>query len=359
MPEGVSVFCNCGEVAMIMNELFSVPEVVACAARLSSVSAISHSNDTDHHILSFLKKNVASLMACPSSAEAISAGAAMLSAGKRVLVVTKEPDIIAVKNTAQSRLPLLIFAASYPEDIMALRDTGAIIVFCFSNQELFDTIVQFFRICEDGKVLLPCIIVWDGPVSYSEPFVVVSDQMIKNFLPQLRLPQKLDVKRPSFLGIDETKDFRQQEFKIMESVSKNMSVFDDNWKRKFKRPLPAYEKYMCDDAEFVLVTYGYHSNTAKAAVDTLRAQGKKAGLLRIRVFRPFPAASASEISQKKVAVLDFAVSPGSGSPLYQEIKTAAKFCISFISFQKYLSEKDFLEIFSRLEKSEKEEVFWL
>ncbi len=343
------------------SELLSTPEVVAHAARLSMVDIISYSQDNSFAAVAAAKPLLrCNYMESDSSSSSVIAAMAASAGGKRVFTTLSYPDLHSLKEAALMRVPIVIFAASHPENIMALRDAGCIIVFCESHQELLDTIIRAFRLAEDDKVLLPCIVAWDGPLSYFENLLLPSDQMIKNLLPQIRLPHRLDTKTPSHLGIREKyTELRQQQQKAMESVFKVAVAIDDSWNKKMKRSWPAVEKYHADDAELLLVTYGYHCSTAKAVVGLLRSQGKKAGLVRIRAYRPFPAHALALLKDKKVAVLDFASAPGAASPLFQEIKPLSKLALSFVSLEKYLSEKDFLDIFSKLEKAEKEETFWI
>ncbi len=344
---------------IIKNELLSTPEVVAHAVQLSMVNLVSYAQDSSFPVVEHIKPLMqADVLESDSAASAITAAVAASSVEKRAFVPIAHPDPAAVKEAALVRMPVIIFAAAHPESVMSLRDAGCIIVFCESHQELLDTIIMSFRLCVDSKVLLPCVIAWDGPMNYSEPLSLPSGQIIKNFLPKVKIPHKLDMKNPSHLGHYDAHS-RQQQQKAMESVLKIAALIDENWKKKFKRSWPAVEKYQADDAELLLVTYGYHSSTARAAVNNLRMQGKKVGLVRIRVYRPFPLNALAILKEKKVAVLDFASSSGAFSPLYQEIKPMAKFSLSFISLEKYLSEKDFSDIFAKLEKAEKEEVYWI
>ncbi len=347
-------------------ELLSTPEVAAHAARLSLVNVVSYAQDGSFSVISAAKPSLhCDYLESDSASSAITAAMAAAALEKRAFVPLACPDVQAVKEAARMRMPLVIFSASHPEAVMPLRDAGCIIIFCESHQELLDVIIRSFRLCEDSKVMLPCVVVWDGPLSYFEPLSLPSDQMIRNFLPQLRLPHRLDAKNPSHLGGafahfgDSYAAARQQQEKAMEAVLKLAPALDEQWSKKFKRQWPAAESYKAADADFVLVTYGYHSSTAKAVVDVMRSQGRKVGLVRIRLYRPFPRAALSVLKDRKVAVLDFASAPGAASPLYQEIKPLSKLAVSFVSLEKYLSEKDFLDIFAKLEEAEKEETFWV
>ncbi len=342
-------------------ELLTTAEVAAHAAKLSMASIVSYCQDSCFPVVESLKPMLdAEYLKSVSPSSAIAAAAGASSAEKRVFVPLAHPAAAGVKEIAAMRLPAVIFTAAHPEQVMSLRDAGCAVVFCASHQELLDTIIRAFRLCEDSKILIPCVIAWNSSLGYAEPVLLPSEQMVRNFLPALKLPQRLETKNPSHLDPGEGyAQARQQQGKVMENFLKLAPLLDDSWKKKFKRSWPAVDSHQTEDAELVLVTYGYHAPTARVVVDALRAAGKKVGLVRLRIYRPFPLAQLAFLKEKKVAVLDFASAPGSHSPLYQDIRPLAKFALSFISLEKYLSEKDFLEIFSKLEKAEKEETFWL
>ena len=339
------------------SSFMSASEVVAGAARLCSVSAVAHAQDSAFSVISASKPLLQADYIDASSP--VSAALGVSAVGRRVLAVASRLEQEAVREAAAMRLPVVVFSGARPEDVFSLRDAGCLIALCGSHQEMLDTFVAAYRLCEDSRILLPCVVSWNGPLDYSEPLYIPSDKAVKNLLPPIKLPHRLDVKSPSHLDGGNYRHARQQQEKAMEAAARQSKLLDEAWKKKFRRALPAVETYMAEDAELVLLTYGYHSATARAAVDAMRARGKKAGLVRIRLYRPFPAAELLFLGGKKVAVLDFASAPGSCSPLFQETRHIAKLSLGFVSLEKYISERDIALIFDALEKSDREKTFWL
>jgi pyruvate ferredoxin oxidoreductase alpha subunit len=136
-----------------------------------------------------------------------------------------------------------------------------------------------------------------------------------------------------------------------------MGKINEKWKLKFKRYYPCVEKYYLEGSDYAIVISGSESSTAKAAVNKLREQGEKVGLLRIRVLRPFPADDVQNALKdiKKIAVIDKDISLGSSGILHSEIKSISS---NFIATSR-LSEKDIFDIYKRLKESEEEESVWL
>lgn len=242
----------------------------------------------------------------------------------------------------------------------AMRDAGWLLFLCESVQEVMDSIVLAYRIAEDNKVLLPAIVNIDGIANMREVVNVPNKKIIDNFLPKLRLPKKL--KDNATFGspvLDEYQEFREQQQLAMKNAAKLVKATGEKWYEKFKRTFGLVEHYFLADADYALVTAGFYSSTAKAAVSRLRQQGEKVGLLRLRVARPWPHDEVFDALKnlKKVAVIDRGVSLGATGFMHNELLSHS-FCSSFISY-KPLSEKDFLDIFQRLKKQEKPETVWL
>lgn len=241
--------------------------------------------------------------------------------------------------------------------VMALRDSGYLMFFPETNQEIFDSVLLAYRIGEDSKVLLPSIINLDGLPNLMEPLQPATDQSVKTFLPKFNAP-KLDVKKPLMFDVysDNHQEGKLQLSKAMDNAADLVNKVGEKWKQKFHRFHGLVDRFMTEDAETIIVTMGYHSATAKAAVKRLREQGKKVGVLRIRVFRPWPAAAVqSVLDGKKVLVFDQAVSTGIGGILRAHVGKGS----SLICLGKYPSEKDFMDAVARVEKSEKDLKLWL
>lgn len=298
-----------------------------------------------------------------SSSDVFSAATGSTAVGRRTLVPASSPLAYEAFSAPFLRLPFVAVNVARslhgvkPDHtaIMALRDAGYVMYFPESNQEIHDTIVLAYRVGEDQKVLLPSIVNIDFP-TLMEPVQPATEHSMKGFLS--KLPARLDVKKQTVLDIysDSYDSGRLQMSKAMENAAELVKKAGEKWKQKFHREFGLVEKYMTDDAETVIVIMGYHSPTAKAAVQKLRAQGKKVGVLRVRVFRPWPALAVSEALQnKKVLVFDQAVSVGIGGILRAHIGRGS----SLVCLGKYPSEKDFMDAVVRVEKSEKDLKLWL
>jgi len=302
--------------------------------------------------------------------EVSSAGDAFAAAigsatGKRTFVPASSPLSYEVFTTPFMRLPFLAVNMSRSQhgikvdhtSVMALRDAGYIMIFPESNQEIYDSVIQTYKVCEDPNVMLPAIINIDGLPSFSEPVQLSSEQTVKNFLPKYRL--KFDTKKPTHLEMysDNYSEGKMQMGKAMENAINLINKVDEQWKQKFRRTYGLVERYMIEDAETVIVTMGYHTSTARAAVRKMRSEGKKVGLLKIRVFRPWPRAAVAKALEnaKRVIVFEQAVSVGIGGILRAHIGKGSQ----LICLGKYPSERDFMEAVSRVEKADKDIKLWL
>ena len=213
-------------------------------------------------------------------------------------------------------------------DSLAQRDTGWLQIYCESNQEVLDTVIQAFKIAE--QVLLPTMLVLDAFVlSHTSEAVNVPDQaQVDGFLPPRRAEYKLDVSDPhAFGGLVAPAHYMELRYKMQRSMEEAIDVarrVDREFGQVFGRSYGLVEEYRMDDAEIVLVTSSTITSTSRVVVDELRAEGKKIGLLKVRLFRPFPAAEirAALRGAKKVGVVDRNISFGHGGIFAAEIKSA-------------------------------------
>lgn len=333
-------------------EFLSVTGSVVQAAFLSSIDIIPHYLESP--VLEKLADKDVHLLDCPSASSCLSAASAAVSSEKRTFTLIHNPDSVVMAEASSMKLPFVCAIISDQDVFLSMRDTGAVLILAENNQDLLDSIVRAYRLCEDNKILLPCVIGFDGPEDFSEPVDIPSDQSIKKFLPQLKIPHKLGTK-----GWESQKDAIKNREKSMENVFRIAPEIDAAWKKKFNRSWPAVEQYKTEDADFVLITAGYHSSTAKAAIDTLREQGKKVGIARLRLIRPFPSAALKGLEGKKTGVLDTSFIPGFGGVLHAEV---SRFLPSTSVIQtRYLTEKDVTAAFSHLEKDndQKDVPVWL
>ena len=213
-------------------------------------------------------------------------------------------------------------------DSLAQRDTGWIQYYCESNQETLDTVIQAYRVAE--QVLLPAMLVLDAFfLSHtSEPVEIPQQALVDEYLPPYRPEYKLDIEDPrAFGGITMPGEYMELRYKIQEAMEEALQVAhaaDLEFQERFGRGYGLVEPYMLDGAELALVTSGTVTSTARLVVQELRAQGVPVGGLKIRLFRPFPAAEVRHhLSKvKKIAVIDRNISFGHGGIFAQEVKSA-------------------------------------
>ena len=211
-------------------------------------------------------------------------------------------------------------------DSLSQRDTGWMQVYCEDNQEVLDATIQAFRIAE--LVNLPMMITFDAFfLSHTSEVVDIPDQEeVDRFLPKYDPEFFLNTKDPrSFGALTSPDHYMEMRYKIQSGMDKALKVSKEvfqEFNQIFGRQYDLVEKYKMDDAQVVLVTAGTVTSTSKEVVDELRDKGEKVGLLKIRMFRPFPAEEILEAlkGRKKVLVLDRNMSPGLGGIFAQEVK---------------------------------------
>lgn len=213
-------------------------------------------------------------------------------------------------------------------DSLAQRDTGWIQLYCADGQEALDTTLQAYRLAE--MVNLPVMVVLDAFfLSHTyEPVDIPSQEEVDSFLPPFVPRFRMDSNDPhTFHGVASINVYMEMRRSIqmaMEAVPQVFSQVEEEFARRFQRRYGPVEGYRCEDADVVLVTAGTAAGTARVAVDQAREQGEKVGLLRIKMFRPFPTQALREnlSGKRKVAVLDRNCSFGSGGIFAAELKSA-------------------------------------
>ncbi len=238
------------------------------------------------------------------------------------------PIVMAIANRAISA-PLSVWGDH--SDAMAVRDTGWIQIFTENGQEVVDNILCAFRIAEDREVLLPVMVHLDGfHLSHVlEPILLPEQSEVSAFLPANDYPLPLDPAKPVTMG-DFGPPFIYTEAKWAQEVNlrKSMETIIKCWGefgKAFKRYYRPVECYRSEDAEVMLLTMGSFSETAMMAVDEMRSEGKKIGLIKFRLWRPFPFSEIrSAVKGAEVLiVLDRALSfGGPGGPVSSEIRSA-------------------------------------
>ncbi len=211
-------------------------------------------------------------------------------------------------------------------DSLSQRDTGWLQFYCESGQEVFDTIVQSYRISE--QILLPVMVNLEGFIlSHTYEIVDVPEQsQVDLFLPPCPPRECLDVEDPCMFGstTDYYINFRYMMHQDMEKAKIVCQEVDAAFKKVFGRDYGLVCPYLCEDADLILVTAGTIAGTCRVIADRCRARGLKVGVLRLRMVRPFPGGQICEALRgaRKAAVIDRDFSPGCGGILAQEIKSA-------------------------------------
>lgn len=258
-------------------------------------------------------------------------------------------------------------------DILAMRDAGWMIFFSQNNQEVLDTIIQAYKISEDENVMLPALVNMEGFIhSFTREPVEIPDPIeVRKFLPKYNPKVFLDPKKPMCQGVGamgrDYMEFRAQHHRAQLNAKSKIKEVGKEFGEKFGRKYGLIEKYKMDDADFAFVSTGALSTTLKEAVNRLREKGRKAGLMRLRTYRPFPEEEIQKALEdvKKVAVIDNNVAPGYGGIVFPEIKAAlydnnamvSDFIVSLGGTHTGL--KDFLEIYSKMSGDTKPKKYWL
>lgn len=272
---------------------------------------------------------VASALAGARTATATSSqGLALMVEMVYIAASLRAPVVMAVGNRALSG-PINIHADH--SDAMLARDTGWVQFFAENAQEAYDLMVMAPRLAEHQEILLPVMVGMDGfTITHSsEPVALLDDQEVKGFVGKYQIPfPLLNHTRPVTLGAfsmpDSYFELRYQIEEAFARVPKVLGELTREYETLSGRSYGPLEAYRLEDAERALVVIGSTAGTAKEVVDTLRQQGEKVGLLKLGLFRPFPARAVRQAltGAKKVAVLDRAMSLGSFPPLFAEVSAA-------------------------------------
>jgi len=219
-------------------------------------------------------------------------------------------------------------------DAMGAKDTGWIQIFSENAQEAYDNMIQAFRIAEHSDVRLPVMVCNDGfIISHSfEKMQYIDDEEVRAFVGEYNTKHSLfDFNKAEAFGAmvlpNYYIEFKRQQREAMEKSKNVILEVGREFGEKFGRNYGFFEEYLLDDAEIVFVVMSSAAGTVKHVVNELRKNGNKVGILKPRVFRPFPAdeIALSLKDAKVVCVLDRAETfGGEGGPLFLEIKSALK-----------------------------------
>ncbi|TSD02263.1 MAG: pyruvate ferredoxin oxidoreductase, alpha subunit [Parcubacteria group bacterium Athens0714_25] len=276
-----------------------------------------------------------------SEHSAMSAAIGASASGARTITATSSQGLALMNEVlyiaSGTRLPILMLISARAlgapinihgdhSDVMGARDTGWIQIFSENAQEVYDNTIIGMKLAEKAEV--PVMVIMDGfTTSHSvEILEILPDEIVGKFVGKFEPSRSLlDLDNPVTFGPvslpDSYFEFKiEQSNTIKDSAKKYADIMADFADISGRR-YDIFEKYKTEDAEQIIVLMGSTAGTVKNVVDELREQGKKVGLLKIKLFRPFPYKEVAEIlkNAKNVAVMDRAISFGSVSPLYSEI----------------------------------------
>jgi pyruvate ferredoxin oxidoreductase alpha subunit len=325
---------------------------VSEAVKLANVDVIAAYPITPQtHIVESLAEMVANghldaeYIPVESEHSAMSACLGSCAVGARTFTATASQGLILMHEVllvaASLRLPIVMTVANRAlsgplniwgdhSDAMITRDSGWIQIFVENGQQAFDQTLCAFRIAEHPDVLLPTIINIDGfHVSHViEPIKILDQQSVDGFLPPYKYPYPLDPDKPVTMGCFAMPNLYTEARKALDTaVRSSKKVILDTWQKygdmtgRYYLPV---EKYRTEGAETILVTMGSYSENAMIAIDKMHDEGKRIGLVRPRLWRPFPYQEIIEAlsGAKNVIVLDRAISLGGPAPVCSEIRAA-------------------------------------
>ena len=215
-------------------------------------------------------------------------------------------------------------------DSISQRDTGWIQFYCSSNQEIFDTILQAFKLGEDLNVSLPVMINFNAFIlsHTSLPVYVPEQKEIDDFLPKRKPKWILDIDNHITFGNiilpHEYEKVRKDMQNAQEFAKKLIPEIAKDWDKRFGRFHGDFlELYKCDGADYILLSMGAIGAESKVAIDNLWKNGLKVGLARVRTFRPFPFKEIIKLGkQADLITIDRNISVGSEGALFNEVKAA-------------------------------------
>jgi len=217
-------------------------------------------------------------------------------------------------------------------DSMGGRDTGWIQLFAENAQEAYDNALMAWRIAEHPDVRLPVMVNYDGFIisHTSDSLYMLPDDEANKFVGKFKPSYALlDVENPITVGPLDLTDYyfehKAGQIAAHEKAREVIAEVSAEFGQLTGRNYDLCEEYMMDDAEMVMVLIGSSAGTAKDVIDEYREKGVKVGLLKIRMFRPFPVEFIAEklAGRKAVCVLDRSASFGAqGGPVYMEVRSA-------------------------------------
>lgn len=286
-------------------------------------------------------------VAVESEHSAMSACVGASAAGCRVMTSTASQGLQLMSEilpiASALRLPVVLCevnrALSGPinihcdhSDTMAVRDFGWIQIFSENAQEAYDSVIQMIKIAEDKRVRLPGMVSTDGFIisHCMEKVEALEDDEVKKYIGEHKVINSLlDLNKPITLGSLDLQDYYfEHKMPVVEAMKNAKDVIVEvakDFGKRFGREYGLIEEYKLSDADIALVALGSTCGTARAVVDELRDKGIKAGLLKVRVYRPFPAEEIVRALSKvkAAAIMDRSdMFSSQGGPLFSEIRSA-------------------------------------
>lgn len=331
---------------------YSAAEAAAlCRPDLIAAYPITPQSSVVEHLAEFVHdgKIDSRMVQVESEHSAMSVVQGAAAAGGRVFTATSAQGLALMYEPyfrmSTLRFPMVMAIAtremtspetvwSGQQDAISVRDAGWIQMFCDSNQEIVDMVIQGYMIAEDKRVCIPVNVCYDGFYSshLTEGVFLPEQEEVDDFLPPIAPdchpvldpddPLSLDPMTPGDLMLK----YRKNHLEAMNAALDVIEEVDKKFADKFGRSYGgAIEEYRTEDADIVIVTIGGMTGTGKDAVDIAREKGIKAGLVKLRFIRPFPAERiAKALSGKKAfCVIDRSCCFGwSQGPMHMEVKAA-------------------------------------
>lgn len=304
-----------------------------------------------------------------SEHSSMSAAIGAEAAGARSLTATSSAGLALMWEelllAASNRMPLVLTLVNRTlsgpinincdhSDGMGARDTGWIQIYAENNQEAYDNFIQAYPIAEHEGVHLPVMICQDGFITSHavENIELLEDDVVREFVGEYR-PEKylLNPGKPIAVGPYSASNYVMEAKKNQEAALENSKEIILEVAKKFAaisgRSYGLFEEYKTEDADYIMLLIGSAAGTAKQAVDDLREKGRKVGVIKLRVFRPFPAKELAEALKncRAVAIMDRCESyNGNGGPLGSEVMAGLyreKVMIEAVNYIYGLAGRDF------------------
>jgi pyruvate/2-oxoacid:ferredoxin oxidoreductase alpha subunit len=333
-----------------MKRVIEGSHAVAEAVRLARVQVISAYPITPQtHIVEILSEYCANgtmnarFLRVESEHSALAALIGAQSCGVRTFTATASQGLALMHEllhwTSGARLPIVMAEVNRAlapgwniwtdqTDSLAQRDTGWIQMYCEDGQEVLDSMLQAYRLAE--RVNLPVMVVLDAfYLSHTyEPVDVPTGKDVDHFLPPYQPRFQVDTENPCAFGqLVPPGAYMKMRHNIAAAMDEALSIFNEiqeEFYRTFQRRYDAVEAICCDDAEIILVTSGTITSTCRLVLKSLRDRGEKVGILKMKLFRPFPVALVRKATSraKKIAVIDRNFSFGASGIFAQEVRAA-------------------------------------